>query len=61
MDDMPVDPFVNADMLPMGKSAFEMYGSFKAAGFSEGQAMQMTIAIVTTMIQNVQQGMQGGS
>ena len=57
MSEMPPDPFLNADMLPMGKSAFEMYSSFKAAGFSEGQAMQMTVAIVTTMIQNVQQGL----
>lgn len=59
MTEMPPDPFAtgpNADLAPMAKSAFEMYTAFVTAGFQEDRAMQMTVAVVTTMINNATKG-----
>lgn len=51
-EELPQDPFANAEMLPMAKTAYGMFCSFMAAGFSETQAMQITISMVNTMLAN---------
>lgn len=49
-DDYPQDPFVNQDMLPMAKSAHELFVAFMAADFTEAQAIQIVTGVITTML-----------
>ena len=50
MEHMPPDPFMPDDMANFGQGAYSFYASLKAAGFTEGQAIEMTKAIVVSMI-----------
>jgi hypothetical protein len=52
-DEMPLNPFVNADFVPLAKGAYEIYQTLKSAGFNDMQAMQLTVAIVTTMMTGI--------
>jgi len=47
---MPPDPFVNTDILPMAKGAHDLFVAFCNSGFSEPQALQMTVGIVSSML-----------
>lgn len=52
MSPEPVDPFLNQDMLPMAKSAHDLFAAFMAAGFTESQAVRIVTGIVTSMLMN---------
>lgn len=49
-DEYPQDPFVNQDMLPMAKSAHELFVAFMAAGFTEPQAIQIVTGVITNLL-----------
>ena len=50
MSPEPVDPFVDQDMLPVAKSAHDMFVAFMAAGFAEGQALHIITGVITTIL-----------
>jgi len=49
-EQMPPDPFVNTDILPMAKGAHDLFVAFCNSGFSEPQALHMTVGIVSSML-----------
>jgi hypothetical protein len=53
MDDLP-DPFIPPETAEIARSAFLMFSAYHAAGFTEAQAMQLTIALSTTALLNAQ-------
>lgn len=52
MSPEPVDPFLNQDLMPMAKSAHELFTSFMAAGFTESQAVRIVTGVVTSILMN---------
>ena len=46
----PVDPFLNQDMMPMAKSAHDLFIAFMAAGFTEGQGIAIVTGVITAML-----------
>jgi hypothetical protein len=50
MSEEPVDPFLNQDMLPMAKSAHDMFVAFMSAGFTEGQSIQIVTGVITSAL-----------
>lgn len=49
---LPPDPFLNTDMLPMAKTAYDMFTAYQASGFTESQALQITIALIIALVTN---------
>jgi len=58
-DELPEDPWVNQDMLPMAKSAHELFVAFMAAGFTESQAIQIVTGVITNLLMNTAPPNQG--
>ena len=50
----PVDPFLNQDMMPLAGSAHDLFTAFMAKGFTEAQALQIVIGIVTNALMSGQ-------
>lgn len=50
MSEMPSDPFLNPDVMPMAQSAREIFLAGVAVGFTEGQAMEFAIGVVVTVM-----------
>lgn len=50
MPEMPADPWVNQDMMPMAKTAHDLFVAFQTAGFSEGQAVQIITGVVVAIL-----------
>lgn len=48
----PVDPFLNQDIMPMAKSAYEMFAAFMAAGFTEPQAIRIISGVIALGLQS---------
>ena len=48
--DLPPDPWVNQDMLPVAKSMHDMFVAFMAAGFTEPQSIQVVTGVITAML-----------
>ncbi len=46
----PLDPFVNADMLPMAKSAHDLFVAFMASGFTEDQAIRIVTGVISNLL-----------
>jgi len=49
-EDLPADPWVNQDMLPIAKSAHDLFVAFQAAGFTEPQAIQIITGVITSLL-----------
>ena len=49
MTEMPADPFTG--LMAAATGVHEMYSGFVDAGFTDAQAMQLVIAIITTFNQ----------
>jgi hypothetical protein len=52
-EEFPQDPFVNQDMLPVAKSAHDLFVAFMAAGFTEGQGIQIVTGVITAILMNI--------
>lgn len=50
MSPEPPDPFLNQDMLPMAKSAHDLFVAFISEGFTENQALQIVTGVITTLL-----------
>jgi hypothetical protein len=50
--ELPPDPFLDQDIMPMAKVAFNMFTAFAAAGFTEPQAIQVVVGMITGMMNN---------
>lgn len=57
--EMPQDPFVDANMLPMAKIAYGMFSAFMAAGFTEVQAVHVITGIISGMLKDAMSRKQG--
>ena len=57
--EMPADPFVDQNLLPMAKMAFSMFSAFLASGFSEPQAVHMVTGIISGMLKDAMPRKQG--
>lgn len=44
------DPWVNQDMMPMAKTAHDLFVAFQTAGFSENQAVQVITGVVVAIL-----------
>ena len=50
--EMPPDPWINQDMMPLAKSAYDMFIAFIAAGFAEYQAIQIVTGVIMGIIRS---------
>jgi hypothetical protein len=50
--ELPPDPFLDQDIMPMAKVAFNMFTAFVASGFTEPQAIQVVVGVLTGMMNN---------
>ena len=48
--EMPGDPFLNPDVMPMAQSARDIFLAGCAVGFTEDQAMQFAVGVVVTVM-----------
>ncbi len=44
------DPWVNQDMMPMAKTAHDLFVAFQTAGFGENQAIQIVTGVVVAVL-----------
>lgn len=47
---LPPDPWVNQDMMPMAKTAHDLFVAFQAAGFNEANAIQIVTGVVVAVL-----------
>ena len=52
MSPEPVDPFLDQDIMPLARSAHDIFVAFMAAGFTEHQAIQVVIGMITDIFRN---------
>lgn len=48
--ELPEDPWVNQDMLPLANTAHDLFVAFMAAKFTEPQAIQIVTGLVTAVL-----------
>jgi hypothetical protein len=51
-EDLPIDPFTA--LAEGAVQIFHLYNSYVLAGFTEAQAMQLLLAIITSSVRNAQ-------
>lgn len=44
------DPWVNQDMMPMAKTAHDLFVAFQTAGFNESNAIQIVTGVVVAVL-----------
>lgn len=44
------DPWVNQDMMPMAKTAHDLFVAFQTAGFNENNAIQIVTGVVVAVL-----------
>ena len=47
---LPPDPWVNQDMMPMAKTAHDLFVAFQTAGFNENNAIQIVTGVVVAVL-----------
>jgi hypothetical protein len=48
--DMPVDPFIPAEILQGAQTMHTMFASLTSAGFTEQQALQIVVGILSAQV-----------
>jgi len=52
--DLPPDPWINQDIMPLAKSMHDLFAAFMAAGFTEHQAIGVVTGVITAMVTSAQ-------
>jgi len=47
---LPPDPWVNQDMMPMAKTAHDLFVAFQVSGFNESHAIQIVTGVVVAVL-----------
>ncbi len=47
---LPPDPWVNQDMMPMARTAHDLFVAFQTAGFNENNAIQIVTGVVVAVL-----------